>query len=75
MKYALVVMTLATAVHAQTHDDIPSCALPCLDGAIEENTSCSTTDYACVCENFASLFGAVAKCLIHACDSKTISMS
>ncbi|KAM5353034.1 hypothetical protein ACJZ2D_017091 [Fusarium nematophilum] len=58
-----------TAVHAQTLDDIPSCALSCLDGAIKENTSCSTTDYACVCENFDSLQGAASSCVIDACSA------
>lgn len=69
MKYALVALALAAAVQAQTRDDIPECALPCLDDAIASESNCATTDYTCVCANFSAIRGAAAGCIIEECGS------
>merc|ERR1712000_674217 len=42
-------------------------AVPCLDDAIASETSCDTTDYACVCENFESVQGVATACVIEEC--------
>jgi len=67
MKYSLVALALAAAVHAQTRADIPKCALPCLDDSITANSDCKTTDYTCVCKNFDAIRGAATSCVIDKC--------
>lgn len=67
MKYAFVALALAAAARAQSRSDIPSCALDCLDEAITSKTSCTTTDYTCVCKNFDSIQGSATSCVIKAC--------
>lgn len=71
MKYAFVAIALAAAVHAQTIDDVPECAIPCLDDAISSETDCDTTDYACVCENFEAIQGVATSCVISECGAET----
>ncbi|ATY67354.1 Extracellular membrane 8-cysteine CFEM [Cordyceps militaris] len=68
MKFAIAaaLFTLATA---QTVNDIPSCAMPCLNDAITSKTSCQTTDIPCVCKNIAAVQGAATACVIKACGS------
>ncbi|EGX88973.1 Extracellular membrane protein, 8-cysteine region, CFEM [Cordyceps militaris CM01] len=68
MKFAIAaaLFTLATA---QTVNDIPSCAMPCLNEAITSKTSCQTTDIPCVCKNIAAVQGAATACVIKACGS------
>lgn len=67
MKYAFVALALAATARAQSRSDIPSCAIDCLDSAITSETSCSTTDYVCVCKNFDSLQGSATSCVVKAC--------
>ncbi|KAL6863451.1 hypothetical protein ACO1O0_003706 [Amphichorda felina] len=67
MKYAYAALALVAAVHAQTREDIPECALPCLDDAITSETDCKTTDYVCVCKNFDAVQGAATGCVISEC--------
>ncbi|KAI6781180.1 hemoglobin and hemoglobin-haptoglobin-binding protein-like protein [Emericellopsis cladophorae] len=67
MKYAVAAAILAAVVKAQTIDDVPSCAVPCLDEAIASETDCDTTDYACVCENFEAVQGVATACVIEEC--------
>lgn len=71
MKYALVAVALAAAVHAQTIDDVPECAIPCLDDAIESETDCATDDYPCVCANFEAIQGVATSCVISECGAET----
>ncbi|OAA36161.1 Extracellular membrane protein, 8-cysteine region, CFEM [Beauveria brongniartii RCEF 3172] len=66
MKYA-VVATLFALAAAQTREDIPSCATPCLDDAVKSGTSCSITDYACICPHVTELSGSATGCVIKAC--------
>ncbi|KAJ6781716.1 hypothetical protein PWT90_09397 [Aphanocladium album] len=66
MKYA-VVAALLTLAAAQSASDIPSCAKPCLDDAVTKGTSCSTTDYACICPHIAELQGAATSCVLEKC--------
>lgn len=66
MKYAVVAALFALAA-AQSREDIPSCATPCLDDAVKSGTSCSTTDYACICPHLSDLTGKATGCVIEAC--------
>lgn len=67
MKFTLALAAFVAAVYGQTVDDIPSCAIPCLDDAIENDTTCAVTDYACACQNFDQLEVDAAPCIIDAC--------
>lgn len=69
MKFSLAVLAFVAAVQAQTRDDIPKCAIPCLDDAVESETSCKTTDYVCVCKNFGAIRGKATTCVIDKCGS------
>lgn len=69
MKYMYAALALAAAVRAQSRDDIPKCAIPCLDDAIESETSCEVDDYACVCKDFDSIQGAATGCVLEECGS------
>ncbi|KAM3513163.1 hypothetical protein MY11210_003188 [Beauveria gryllotalpidicola] len=66
MKYAVVAALFALAA-AQTSQDIPSCAKPCIDKAVKKGTSCSTTDYACICPHMSDLSGAATGCVVEGC--------
>ncbi|PMB73911.1 hypothetical protein BM221_001338 [Beauveria bassiana] len=66
MKYAVVSALFALAA-AQTREDIPSCATTCLDDAVKSGTSCSTTDYACICPHVTELSGSASGCVIQSC--------
>ncbi|TQV91581.1 CFEMdomain-containing protein [Cordyceps javanica] len=66
MKYAVAAALFALAA-AQTRDDIPSCATPCLDDAVKASTSCSTTDYSCICPHLNDLVIAATPCVLKAC--------
>lgn len=67
MKFSLAVLALIASVQAQSRSDIPSCALPCLDDAIESETDCKTTDYVCVCKNFDDVRSKATSCVIDKC--------
>lgn len=70
MKFsAVAALTVAALAHAQTRDDIPKCALPCLDKAITGSTKCSTSDFSCICkeENFSAVQGAATGCVLKEC--------
>ncbi|KAJ4309185.1 hypothetical protein N0V84_011651 [Fusarium piperis] len=69
MKFSLAVLALIASVQAQTRSDIPACALPCLDDAVESETDCRTTDYVCVCSNFDKVRGKATTCVISECGS------
>lgn len=69
MKYAFVAVALAAVASAQTLADIPSCALPCLDQSIADNTNCDKTDLACVCKNFDKVQGDATACVLKDCGS------
>ncbi|KAI9373612.1 hypothetical protein BJX61DRAFT_541571 [Aspergillus egyptiacus] len=70
MKFsALVALACASLAAAQTINDVPKCALPCLQDAIEQQTSCSVDDLACVCkgENVEKFQDAATDCVVDAC--------
>lgn len=71
MKYVYAALALAAAVRAQTRDDIPECAIPCLDDAIQSETDCAVDDYPCVCENFETIQGVATSCVIEECGPET----
>ncbi|KAK5625759.1 hypothetical protein RRF57_001475 [Xylaria bambusicola] len=50
MQFTLAALaTLVAAVSAQTWEDIPACAQPCILDAVAEVTNCGSTDYKCIC--------------------------
>lgn len=70
MKYAFAAVALAALARAQTLADVPKCAIPCLDKSIADNTSCETTDLACVCESFDKVQGDATTCVIKECGAE-----
>ncbi|KAI1336345.1 hypothetical protein F5Y15DRAFT_427049 [Xylariaceae sp. FL0016] len=67
MRYTIAAAALAALVSAQSLSDIPSCALPCIDDAIKSSTSCSETDYGCICENEDKLVSGATSCVLQDC--------
>ncbi|KAI1454215.1 hypothetical protein F4805DRAFT_331803 [Annulohypoxylon moriforme] len=67
MKYTIVTVALATLVSTQSLSDIPQCALPCIDSARTSSTSCSASDYACICKNKDAITAAATSCVLQAC--------
>jgi hypothetical protein len=50
MKFTLATIALAiAAVSAQTWNDIPACAQPCILASVAKVTKCGATDYPCIC--------------------------
>ena len=70
MKYAFAAVALAALARAQGLADIPTCAQPCLESAIKDNTSCEVSDLACVCKNFDSLQGDAQSCVLEKCGAE-----
>ncbi|KAJ0414761.1 hypothetical protein BJY00DRAFT_318512 [Aspergillus carlsbadensis] len=68
---SILALTLATLGATQTINDVPKCAIPCLDDAIKSKTSCGIKDYKCVCkdENFSKVQGAATSCVVDKCGS------
>jgi hypothetical protein len=71
MKYAIAALALAALARAQSRDDIPKCALPCLDDAITSETNCDVSDYACVCPNFSDIQSTATGCVVSECGAET----
>ena len=70
MKYSVAFVALAAAAaQAQSLADVPKCAIPCLDKAIESKTKCETTDLACICESFDEVRSSATSCVIDECGS------
>lgn len=67
MKYSFAAVALAAAVYAQDISQIPSCALPCIEDAVTSGTSCSISDYPCICENKDALTSGATSCVIDSC--------
>ncbi|KAI0973201.1 hypothetical protein F4678DRAFT_459331 [Xylaria arbuscula] len=55
------------AVSAQTWNDIPACAQPCILNAVATVTSCGSTDYQCICASRDAVQTAATSCVITAC--------
>lgn len=66
---AVATAAMAGLVSAQNINDIPGCALPCLQTALSSKTVCSPTDFGCLCskENFAAMQAAATSCVIEKC--------
>ncbi|KAG6010180.1 hypothetical protein E4U21_007657 [Claviceps maximensis] len=69
MKYTTLAtsLTMASLALAQRLSDLPLCATRCLDDAIKQVSTCSTTDLGCICQKFGAIQGAAAGCVIGAC--------
>jgi hypothetical protein len=69
MKFTLALATFVVAVYGQTINDIPPCAVPCIQDAITSATTCSATDFACACQtaNFNAIQAASINCVVAAC--------
>jgi len=67
MKYAFAAAALVATVTAQSLSDIPSCAIPCIDAARTSTTTCTETDYTCICDNINPLTTAATPCVLTDC--------
>ncbi|KAI0534212.1 hypothetical protein GGR58DRAFT_505555 [Xylaria digitata] len=68
MQFTLAtIAALIAAVSAQTWDDIPACAQPCIVDAVAAVTTCGSTDYKCICANRQPLQTEATPCIIDAC--------
>ncbi|KAL7914110.1 hypothetical protein GGI35DRAFT_475941 [Trichoderma velutinum] len=67
MKFTLVLAAFAAVVYGQTIDDIPPCAVPCIESAVVAAGCSSGTDVACACANFAAVQAGAFSCVISAC--------
>ncbi|KAJ5559091.1 hypothetical protein N7535_009044 [Penicillium sp. DV-2018c] len=71
MKLTIAVLTFAILAHASPRDEIPSCAVPCVDTAVMEQTSCATDDFNCICASLAAVSKAGRRCVTEKCGLKT----
>lgn len=68
MKFITIAsLAMASLAVGQSLGDLPSCALPCLNDAVKQSTTCSVTDVACICKKFDAIQGAAAGCILKAC--------
>ena len=76
MKYAYAAIFAAALARAQSLEDVPKCAIPCLDDAVKSETDCAVDDYACICPQFDAVQGAATGCVLDACGADVaLSMS
>jgi CFEM domain len=74
--YTVVAIALAVlGAHAQSRNDIPPCALPCIDSAVKKNTNCDTTNFTCICPKLESIQGPIADCVLQACGPAGVTLS
>ncbi|EHK26974.1 uncharacterized protein TRIVIDRAFT_72996 [Trichoderma virens Gv29-8] len=66
MKFTLVLATFAAVVYGQTIDDVPACAVPCIEAAIVA-AGCAETDFVCACKNFDAIEAGSINCVVGAC--------
>ncbi|CCC05505.1 hypothetical protein SMACR_09351 [Sordaria macrospora] len=72
MKFFLTIVSLAAGlVAAQSLDEIPECAQPCITDAVTSATTCSLDDYKCWCttDNESAIVQAGTACVLAACGS------
>lgn len=64
-----------TTLHPPSASRIPPCAIPCIEGAIANKTSCAVDDYACACKSYGKIYHAATNCVIRDCGfQEAISM-
>ncbi|KAG6296082.1 hypothetical protein E4U09_001894 [Claviceps aff. purpurea] len=68
---AVATAAMAGLVSAQNLNDIPACAMPCMQTAASK-TSCPPADFGCLCskDNFAAMQAAATSCVIEKCGAK-----
>jgi hypothetical protein len=71
MKSTIFVLVFALLAHASPRDEIPSCAVPCIDTVVTEQTSCATDDFKCICASQAAVAKAGRRCVMEKCGLKT----
>ncbi|CAI7570095.1 unnamed protein product [Penicillium bialowiezense] len=72
MKFiAVVALAFAATSHAQSLSDVPPCALPCLEDAVKQKTSCATDDYPCICKDQDAVQSAATSCVVSKCGIST----
>lgn len=72
MKFALVAAIFTASAIAQSVADIPKCAVPCIERAVQANTKCSLKDIKCICKAGKGAFDSkAASCVIDACGRLT----
>ena len=74
--YTVVAIALVVlGVHAQSRNDIPPCALPCIDDAVKKNTNCDATDFTCICPKLQSIQGPIGNCVLQECGPTGVTLS
>ncbi|KAJ5120809.1 uncharacterized protein N7515_010197 [Penicillium bovifimosum] len=71
MKFTVATLIFAILAHASPRDEIPSCAVPCIDTVVTEQTSCVTDDFNCICASQAAVAKAGRRCVMDKCGLKT----
>ncbi|KAH8674208.1 hypothetical protein BX600DRAFT_536880 [Xylariales sp. PMI_506] len=72
MKYFAFAAAAAGLASAQSLSDyLPACAVDCLNTAIGDASTCSTTDLVCVCsqQNYVNIYTSGEACVLKACGS------
>ncbi|KAI1363997.1 hypothetical protein F5Y08DRAFT_308037 [Xylaria arbuscula] len=67
MQFALTLAAFVAAVSAQTWEDIPACAQPCILDSVAAVTDCGSTDYECICAARDEVQQDATACVIAAC--------
>lgn len=66
---AIAVLAFASAVLAQSSNDIPECARDCISNSTKAVTDCAINDYGCACQedNFKKIQHDSSNCVVYSC--------
>ncbi|OJJ61504.1 hypothetical protein ASPSYDRAFT_88047 [Aspergillus sydowii CBS 593.65] len=66
---AIFAVGLASLAASQSINDVPKCAVPCLQDAVKSETNCGANDFNCACkgDNYKKVQSAATGCVIDAC--------
>ncbi|KAM7203038.1 hypothetical protein V8F33_002386 [Rhypophila sp. PSN 637] len=68
MKYSAVALAAFVAVaSAQSLEDIPACAIPCIEAGTTKATKCAIDDYECICNSIDAIVPAATNCVLEEC--------
>jgi hypothetical protein len=76
MRYALAFISFVkfARVIAATIPNLPSCARPCYESAVETQTDCADDDKTCVCRNIEAILSLSHDCAAESCDNEEPSL-
>ncbi|BCS23116.1 CFEM domain-containing protein [Aspergillus puulaauensis] len=66
---AILAIGLASLAASQSINDVPKCAVPCLQNAVKSETNCGESDFKCACkgDNYKKVQAAATGCTVKAC--------